>query len=284
MLEIKKLLIADFKRLGLVDGDTVLIRGNLGKIGRMKPREVLLDALFEVIGQNGTVVTLGFTKSFPFYKVNKNYIYDQNTIPETGALGKLCLHYKGAKRSTHPTNSFIAIGKHADEIVNDHDESSMLYDPIKKIIELDAKMIIFGIISDSPGFTTVHYVQQQLNLTKQSLFKNLFRVYYKNKTNDIQLYKKSDIGGCSAGFGKFYQHYLSNNLLKIGTIGKSSVLSIKAREAYDLEYKLIKSNNSFHFCDNPLCVSCRLSWKYDMKYALSFFTLKISSLFKGNKK
>lgn len=45
----------------------------------------------------------------------------------------------------------------------------MLYDPIKKLIELNAKMIIFGIIDESPGFfTTVHYAQQELGLTKQS--------------------------------------------------------------------------------------------------------------------
>lgn len=282
MTEIKKILIEDFKKLGLVAGDTVLIRGNLGKIGKLKPRKLFLDALFEVIGKNGTVVTLGFTKAFLFYKIDKSYIFDNNTLPETGALGKLCLNYKDAKRSSHPTNSFIAIGKHADEIIKDHDENSLLYSPMKKIIELDAKMVIFGIINESPGFTTVHFAQQELNLTKQSIFKNLFRVYYKTKTNDISLYKKNDIGGCSAGFGKFYQHYLSDGLLKLGNIGKSSALLINAKKAYELEYKLLKSDNSYHFCDNPLCVSCRLSWKYDMKSSFNFFISKIMSLFKGN--
>lgn len=56
-------------------------------------------------------------KSFPLYKVDKKYIFEENTIPETGALGKLCLDYRNAQRSRHPTNSFIAIGKYADEIL-----------------------------------------------------------------------------------------------------------------------------------------------------------------------
>ncbi len=280
----KKQLINDFLELGLKKDDTVFIRGNLGKVGQLKPRNIFLDALFDVIGEGGTVVTLGFTKSFPFYKVDKKYIFDKDTLPETGALGKLCLKYKGAKRSSHPTNSFIAIGQNANLIINNHDQNSLLYDPIKKLIDLNAKMIIFGIIDESPGFTTVHYAQQKLGLTKQSLFKNLFRVYYRNQSNEVKIYKKSDVGGCSSGFGKFYQHYVANNLLKVGNIGKSSALILNAKEAYALEYKLIESNNSFHFCDNPLCVSCRLSWKYNMKDSFTFCILKIMSLFKGTKR
>ena len=152
-------LIADFLKLGIKNGDTVFIRGNLGKIGKLKKREYFLDALFSVIGETGTIVTLGFTKSFPFYRLDKNYIFDKNTLPYTGALGKLCLKYKGAIRSKHPTNSFIAIGKNAKFILDNHDERAMLYDPMKKIIGLNAKMLIFGIINESPGFTSVHYVQ-----------------------------------------------------------------------------------------------------------------------------
>lgn len=275
----KETLIKDFKDLGLQDGDVVFIRGNLGKMGRLKPRELFLDALFEVIGSNGTVVTLGFTKSFPFYKVDKSYIFDKNTIPDTGAFGKLCLSYQNAKRSKHPTNSFIAIGKNAEKVLENHDENAMLYDPTKILIELNAKMIIFGIIDESPGFTTVHYVQQELGLTKKSFFKNLFRVYYKNEKNEIKLFKKSDVGGCSAGFGKFYQYYLSSGFLRTGNIGNSSALLIHAQDAYNIEYKLMKKNNSFHFCDNPLCISCRLSWKYDLKYSINYLLLKVKSLF-----
>lgn len=61
----KEILINDFKNLGLQANDVVFIRGNIGKVGRIKPRE-LLDALFEVIGDGGTIVTLGFTKKFSF--------------------------------------------------------------------------------------------------------------------------------------------------------------------------------------------------------------------------
>ena len=216
--------------------------------------------------------------------MDKDYIYTQKTLPETGSFAKLCLNYSSAKRSNHPSNSFIAIGPKSDEILCEHNQDAMLYDPMKKLVELKAKMVIFGVIDESPGFTTVHLAQQELGLTKKSLLKNLFRVYYKDENNNTKLFKKSDIGGCSAGFNKFYAHYLANNLLKIGSIGKSSALLIESEKAYDLEYKLINNDNSFHFCDNPLCMSCRLTWKYDLKYSINYILLKSISLFMRKKK
>lgn len=273
--------VENFKELGLKEGDIVFIRGNLGKVGRLRPRELILDVLFEIIGDSGTVVTLGFTNSFPFYKVDKSYIFNKKTIPNTGAFGKLCLNYKGAKRSNHPTNSFIAIGKYADEILGDHDENSMLYTPIKNLIDLNAKMLIFGILDTNPGFTTVHYAQQELGLTKKSFLKFFFRTYYKDEQGNIKLFKKSDVGGCSLGFGKFYPYYLASGFLKIGKLGNSSAVIIDAKDAYKIEYNLLKENSSFHFCDNPLCLSCRASWKYDVKYIPNFLILKLFTYLKG---
>lgn len=272
----------DFINLGITQGDTVLIRGNLGKVGRIK-KEIFLKSLLDVVGQNGTIVTLGFTKAFPFYKVDKDFIFDLQTKPNTGALGSIFLNHPQAQRSCHPTNSYIAIGKNAQYILENHDENSLIYDPMKKLIELNAKMLIFGIIEDSPGFTTVHLAQQELGLTKKSFFKGFFRVLYKNKHDEIKLFKKNDVGGCSAGFGKFYSHYLSHNVLKIGKIGKSIALSINSRDSYQIEYDLLKNDNSFHLCDNPLCLSCRCTWKYNLKYLPNFIILKLINIIKGNK-
>lgn len=174
----KDILVESFKSLDIAQGDTVFIRGNLGKVGRLKPRSIFLDALLEVVGEEGTIATLGFTKAFPFYKIDKEYIFDRNTPSTSGALAKLFMNHTKCVRSEHPTNSFLAIGKNASIIVEEHDESSLSYAPMKKIIELNAKMVIFGIIADSPGFTTVHYAQEELGLTKKSLFKGVLKVYY----------------------------------------------------------------------------------------------------------
>ena len=119
-----------------------------------------------------------------------------------------------------------------------------------------------------------------MGLTKKSFFKNFFRVLYKDIDGNIKLFKKKDIGGCSAGFDKFYQYYNLKGISKIDTIGRSQAMIVNAKDSYSIEYDLINNDNSFYFCDNPLCLSCRVSWKYNLMSVPSFLILKLISIFK----
>ncbi|WP_323594870.1 AAC(3) family N-acetyltransferase [Aliarcobacter butzleri] len=268
----------DLIDLGIKNGDVVFIRANLAKIGRIK-RNIFINTLLNIVGEEGTIVTLAFSKSFPFYRVDKNYIFDCNTIPTTGALGKAFLEHNKVLRSSHPTNSFMAIGKKANIILENHNELAMSYDPMYKIVSLNAKMINIGITSENPGFTTVHLAQQELGLTKKSILKNLLRVYYKSSDNEIKLFKRKDIGGCSDGFGKFYQYYLDKNKLVFGKLGNTNAIVANAKDIYEIDLDLMKKNNSFHFCDNPLCFICRCTWKYDLKYLPNYLISKFINFF-----
>ena len=266
--------IKDFKSLGLVKGDTVFLRGNIAKLGRMKPRNLFLDSLLAYLGEEGTVVTLGFSKTFPFYAVDKSYLFTKESPSSSGALSKLFMAYSQCQRSTHPSHSFLAIGKNAKDILAGHTPQSLSYSPMQKLIDFKAKMIIFGIVAQSPGFTTVHFAQEQLGLTQKSWFKNFFRVYY-DAQGEKKYFKRKDFGGCSAGFAKFYPYYMEKQVLTIGKLVQAEALSIEASRAYEIEHKLLSQNPSFHFCDNALCLSCRVAWKYDKKYLLNFIVLKL---------
>jgi aminoglycoside N3'-acetyltransferase len=266
----------DFKELGIKKGDTVFLRGDLGKVGRFenKKRSLFIESLLSIIGEEGTLVALGFTKSYPFYRVDKNYVFDSLTLPITGALGKLFLDFPGCQRSTHPISSFLAIGKNANYILEGHDDNSASYYPMSKIVNLNAKMILFGVIQSSPGFTTVHYAQEMLGLTKKTLFKGLYRVYY-FKEGVKKLYIRKDAGGCSKGFSKFYPFYMHRGIMKLGNIGKSTAMAVPAIDAYDIEYKLLDRDPTYLFCDDISCLSCNITWTYHLKFAPYFFLSKI---------
>lgn len=274
------LLKKELQALGIQEGDTVFVRGNLGKLGRMKPRSLFLDTLLDIVSTEGTVVTLGFSKIFPFYRVDKQYVFDKDSLSTSGALAKSFMQHLDCQRSMHPSNSFLAIGKEAEYILEGHNAYSLSYTPMQKIINLKAKMLIFGIIDDSPGFTTVHYVQEVLGLTHKSWLKGLFKVYYRQE-GETMLFTRRDIGGCSAGFDTFYKYYLNAGVVKIGSLGNTQAMVVPAIGAYEIEYKLIKENPSVHFCNNILCFSCRVSWKYDFKYIPTFFILKFIAILKG---
>jgi aminoglycoside 3-N-acetyltransferase len=272
----KDKIILDLYKIGVNSGDTLFLRGDLGSVGKIKGN-TFIQALLDAVGPKGTIVTLGFTKSYPFYKVNKGYIFDKYTKPETGALGKLFLMNHFCKRSTHPINSFLAIGNNADLIVKRHSEKSSSYYPVQHLINLKAKMLIFGIIDTSPGFTTVHFAQEQLGLTKKNILCGKYKVYFKNNGKN-ELFVKNDIGGCSKGFSKFYKHYLSEGIMKTGHLGNSNAILVDADHAYKIEYKLLKSNPSYHFCDDPLCFSCRICWTYNIRGLPIFLFKKLFSL------
>ncbi len=280
----KEDLTAHLRELGVNEGDTLFVRATLQKLGKIEApfKKTIMDALLEAVGPEGTLLTLGFTKSF-FLGIGADkpeHIYTQDTMPETGALGKLFHAHPQCKRSTHPTNSYLAIGKNAQVLTENHNENSLSYDPMGTLIELKGKMLLLGCLQDSPGFTTVHYVQQKLGLTKRSILCNLLKVYF-NKDGKKTLFKRVDIGGCSAGFKRLYIDYLEQNILKSGKIGNASSLLIGAPEAYEIEYKRLQENNKYFMCENPLCTSCRMTWWFSLSSMPKFVVQKTFHIIKS---
>lgn len=259
--------------LGINKGDTLFIRADLGKIGKIntKKKEDYLNFILDVIGPEGTLVGLAFTKSF-FIKKNKDLIFDKNSKSYTGSFANLMLRHPNAVRSTHPTNSFVAIGKNAKHITCDHDESSGAYDPIKKIIELDAKMLLIGCTKNSPGFTTVHLAEVELNLHKRIIFPKLNQVYYK-KNGNIYLFKRQDLGSCSSVFHRFYSYYIQEECLFQTKIGSAYSLMINAKDAYKIDKKVLTENSKITICDRKDCKLCRAR-RWDNLKDLPFYIIK----------
>ena len=279
----KEDLAQNIRHIGVKPGDTVFIRATLRNVGRIKgsAKAEFLSALKDTVGPEGTIVTLGFTKSFPFWRVDKDFVFSTNTPATTGALAKIFLSDPECKRSKHPACSFLAIGKNAGLIVDGHTPESQSYSPMEKLINLNAKMILVGCVSDSPGFTTVHYAQQVLGLTSRSFLKNVFQVYYKNHENRTVLFKRADVGGCSAGFSNFYSNYISKECLQSGFVGSAYSILINARDAFDIEKELLSSNPRYALCDNPTCITCRCSWFYNKRDIPGYIIRKTISTLKS---
>lgn len=252
-------LAKDYKNLGLAPGDVVLMRAALNAIGRpdFKSKQDHINAILDVIGSEGTLVGLSFSQSFIrlFGTPPKDFIYRDDAPATTGSFANIMLKHPGRERSPHPTNSFVAIGRDAKNIVGDHDETRHSYFPMEKLLELDAKMILVGCTEASPGFTTTHLAEYNLGLLRKIKFPWLHRVFFE-KNGQIRLFKRTEIGGDSNTFYKFYPLYREKGVLKEGYIGKAKSYLIKCRDAYDIEYKTLQSNPKFCICDSKDCVVC----------------------------
>ena len=265
----------DLKKMGINKGDVILVRAGLRKVGRLVDgkKENYLNAILDAVGENGTVIGLSFSKSF-FIKPDKNYIFDINSPANTGSFVKLMLAHPDSVRSFHPTNSYVAIGQNARYILSNHDEHSGAYDPIKKVIELNGKMILIGCVGSSPGFTTTHLAEVNLKYHRKVIFPTLTRVYFQKK-NKIELFKRKDLGGCSPTFYRFYGYYVKNEILKQGYVGNAYSVIIDAKKAYEVDEKVLKENPRINICDNPNCFLCRCRRWDNLKDMPGFIVRKV---------
>ncbi len=263
----------DLEKLGLRAGDTVLVRsatrGMKAESGR--PAQALFDSLLETLGPSGNLVTLSFTSDYyPWQKrAAKENAFKPNTKCVTGALAQIALDHPGSVRSKHPTNSYVAIGPDAEEIVRGHDESSTAFFPIDKLIGLGAKMILVGCTSSSPGFSTVHRAQEKLGLAEKTLLSGK-RICAVATPEGIRWFARKDISGCSAGFGKFYDLYAAHGVLKTSEVGGVKSMLVDAASAYRIEMSVLEKDPTFAFCDDPMCLSCG-SRTYAPKRMARFF-------------
>ena len=247
----------DLIKLGISKGDVLLLRAGLKEIGVLESRDRndYVKLILDVLGPEGTLVALSFTNSF-LLKKNKKIVFDKNVKANTGAFANIMITYPNSVRSEHPTNSFVAIGKHAEFILKDHDHTKGAYYPMKKIIELGGKMALVGCVDTSPGFTTTHFAEVNLGLHKKIIFPTFNRAFYK-KGNQTVLFKRRDLGSCSSTFYRFYSYYVYKKLLKQSDVGSAYSVLIDAREAYEVDCNVLINNKKITICSNSNCFLCR---------------------------
>jgi aminoglycoside N3'-acetyltransferase len=187
-------LVAAFKRLGINTGDTILIRGALSAIGKVNRNE-FLKALLESVGPQGTIVSLAFTDSTFLWKAKSLEPFTLKTRSYAGAIPNTMLAHPESHRSLHPQCSYVAIGRHAAEIVAGHGPRSPAYEPIRKLINLDAKMALIGCVSSSPGFTTAHLAEIDLGYHKRAVLPGLMAASpYIDGEGRVQIFRRTEIG------------------------------------------------------------------------------------------
>lgn len=260
-------LVGELRELGIGLGDTVYVKVDLMRVGAVRGnlKSGFLDALLEVVGPEGTLITAAYTKTFFFPTFNKERkVFDESSSPNTGAFSKLMLKHPDSYRSSHPTNSYVAIGKNAHNLLDKHDHLASSYEPLRGVMNLGGKCIIVGCVDSSPGHTTTHLAQYDLGFAAQNNFSGLVGAnYWEN--GQLKTFLRRDFGGHNIGARKIYSYYLDRGILQNGTVGKTTAVLSPAKEAYETDLEVIKQDKKFLLCNDPGCFSCRVTWKYNRK-------------------
>lgn len=160
----------DLLRLGLADGDLVMPHAGVRSVGRIVGGvNVLIQAIFDVIGERGTVAA--YVDFEPFYAENDDPdaipVFDKRTAPaarDHGILHETLRNWPGAVRSDHPDAGVVAIGRLAGWIVSPHPlqygygEGS----PFERIVEARGRILMIGAPLDT--ITLLHFAEHKANI------------------------------------------------------------------------------------------------------------------------
>lgn len=268
-------LVNDFAKLGIQSGDVVLIRAGLGAVGRISGgAETFIDALLEVVGKEGTIVSLAFTNASFLKKPKIEDAFTLNKKSYAGALPNAMLVHAGSFRSRHPMCSYVAIGRYAKQITANHDADSNAYEPIRKIIQLNGKNVLVGCVGTSPGFTTTHLAEADLGMLRTlPIFSGLISTYYKKQDGTYAIFRRRDPGLCSNSFYKFYALYVKEGILNTGFIGNAYSILAPAKKSYDIAYAQLKNNKKFNICDSKDCFTCNAN-RWDRVFYIPRFLFR----------
>jgi len=235
----------DLRRLGVAEGDTILVHSSLSSLGPLAGGpDAIFAALDETVGASGTVCLPTFTYS----TVDANPPYDLRSTPSrTGELTNLFLRRPGAVRSGNASHSLAATGRRAEYIIADDADYSPcdMRGAFGKLYQLDAKVVMIG-CGLAPN-TTLHAVEDWANLPSMQP-----RTYHyvdpAGRRREV-VYEKVPVD-----HREFYTHRVSSferlfrreGLLREGDVGLARAFLMRSRDIIDRGIELVR-NGSFEF-------------------------------------
>ena len=259
----KEEVIYQIQSLGLSKGDIVFLAADLLNIGYFsKSRENTykdwVEILTTCVGEEGTIVLPSYTDSFLFYKKDRSVVFiPRGNSTTSGSLSIGFLNHSDRKRSLHPTNSCIAIGKYADYILKDHDQTASSYLPYQRIIELGGKNLMLGSFSDMKlAPMALHAAQETLGYTKRHWMAGILQSYFFDNLGRIKLFTRMDVGGCTAGAHKALGYHFNSGAIQISKVGDSMSAIIDTKLSYAIFLNLLKTQPELLRCDDSTCHHC----------------------------
>ena len=146
-----------FRSLGVAAGDTLLVHSSYKSFGGVDGGpQAVIDALLEVLGEEGTLLMPTFNFDFC-----KGADWDVRETPsQMGFMTNLVRQDERASRGFHPIYSFAVIGKHAESFGALRDKSSYgANSAFAKLHELDGKIMVVG-LSYNDSMTFFHHIEE----------------------------------------------------------------------------------------------------------------------------
>lgn len=249
----KEKLVVDLKKIGIKEGDSVLVHSSLSKIGFVEGgSKTVVDALFDVIGKNGTLLF----PTFPAAGRNKTHLEEhpyfdiRNTPSQMGSITEYFRKLDGVHRSFHPTDSVCAKGPLAEFYTNTHYGQLTPYNefsPFRKLCEKGGKILMLGTTLNG-ACVNLHTLEDAVDFKHPVYDPQLFDIKMIDaEGNETIMKTKVHNPECSAkrNCDALKPEFLKQGVLVDGMIGEAKSMLIDADKMLKV---MIKNYNERGVC------------------------------------
>jgi len=245
----KQDIIHALKETGISEGDSIFVHSNIGFLGRLQDAvypedhyEVFKAAIFEVIGDDGTLTVPTYSYSFC-----RGEIFDKDRTPGMcGFFSEMVRKDTLALRSDDPNFSTAAIGKKSGYLVKDVGEHPFGADSfLARFVDTGGKICNINLNSAS---SVIHYAEKLFNVPYRHDKEFRGKIADCGKLKDRTAYyfvRDLDKPENVPEFGKFDKKAKALGLVRTADLGKGQVVSIGARDTVLLVKKGVEEDPFF---------------------------------------
>lgn len=242
-------IVQTLKSVGVGAGDALFCHSNIGFFGFLIGAQTKEDyyknfneAIFEVIGPDGTLIAPTFTYSFC-----RDKIFDKfNTPSVCGLFSEMVRSDPKALRSDDANFSISAIGKNARYLAQSAPVESFGKNSFwDKFLAANGKICNFNFDS---GSTFIHYIEKKLKVPYRydKAFSGISIVDGRTvKKEFIHFVYDHNIPENAPEFTKFDKAAKTNGLAKTANLGKGQIVMITAVDTEKLINEQLKANPNF---------------------------------------
>jgi aminoglycoside 3-N-acetyltransferase len=243
-------------QLGL-RGDHVVVHALLSSLGDVEGgAPAVCSALLEAVGGGGTVMMPAFTyaETWPGAAAGKAltrpvaFHADLPVSREIGAIAEAFRHLPGVLRSSHPTHSFAAWGRHAREVLSTQRDNNPL-GPLKKLNIMQGHVLLLG--ASLQLVTALHVAEERFGVP----YLNRGVAVRVNAAGYDERVVLENLPGCSAAFIKL-EKQLDPAKVKSVALGSGAARKIPVRYLVQLASAQLDRDPRFFVCERPDCASC----------------------------
>ena len=225
-------LVLNFQKLGLKNGDVLLVHSSYKSFGGVEGGpQTVIDALRSILTEVGTLIVPTFNYDFCDVKT----FNVKKTPSKMGIISELIRTDSNSKRTLDPVFSFAIIGKYRDNLANLTSEHSFGPNSIfAKLRDLDAKIMIIG-LDYNESMTFFHHIEETQGCDYR---------YFKEFRGNITDYDEVKQDGKIVLFVRDIEIGVQNAVDKMGLIMEQEGI-VKKIAVGESEIKIMKANDAY---------------------------------------